>query len=340
MHEGGHGSLTGDLNWDIRIQEVFYNWGCCMSASYWRNQHNKHHAAPQKMDHDVDLNTIPLVAFNVKCFEGTKGGKIFIKSNFYKRVWLPMQAVLFPVFICFLVLCVWMFFLHPRHIVRTKKKMEAFWLFVAHFTAFGSTFGAFGALGSMVGLPALACLDVPVSLWDLFPQWSFLTVVGVHFGVGLVSGPYIFCNFAVSHTHLDVIDADKHVTWVEYSTKHTMNCQNHWFTNWWMSYLNFQIEHHLWPRCPQFRFPQIAPRVEALMKKHGEPYLNLPYFEAMKITFQNLQDVADEVAEGTFDIKYGSNDVAGDGSENQGGVTGVTVTALDEALETEKKKER
>ena len=25
--------------------------------------------------------------------------------------------------------------------------------------------------------------------------------------------------------------------------------------------LQFQIEHHLWPACPQFRFPRIQPRV-------------------------------------------------------------------------------
>ena len=37
-----------------------------MSGSWWRNQHNKHHAMPQKIGHDVDLNTLPLVAFTEK----------------------------------------------------------------------------------------------------------------------------------------------------------------------------------------------------------------------------------------------------------------------------------
>ena len=35
-----------------------------MSGAWWRNQHNKHHATPQKLKHDVDLDTLPLVAFN------------------------------------------------------------------------------------------------------------------------------------------------------------------------------------------------------------------------------------------------------------------------------------
>ena len=52
------------------LQVVLYGTGCGMSAAFWRNQHNKHHATPQKVDHDVDLDTLPLVLFNVSCKEG------------------------------------------------------------------------------------------------------------------------------------------------------------------------------------------------------------------------------------------------------------------------------
>ena len=75
-----------------------------------------------------------------------------------------------------------------------------------------------------------------------------------------IAASYIFTNFAVSHTHLDVVPSAEHRTWTEYAADHTMNCSNHFLVNWWMSYLNFQIEHHLWPQMPQFRFPRVAPR--------------------------------------------------------------------------------
>ena len=51
---------------DRTLQIVLYGVGCGMSGSWWRNQHNKHHAMPQKIGHDVDLNTLPLVAFTEK----------------------------------------------------------------------------------------------------------------------------------------------------------------------------------------------------------------------------------------------------------------------------------
>jgi hypothetical protein len=47
QHEGGHYSLTGNIKIDRHLQMIIYGLGCGMSGCYWRNQHNKHHAAPQ-----------------------------------------------------------------------------------------------------------------------------------------------------------------------------------------------------------------------------------------------------------------------------------------------------
>ena len=90
MHEAGHYSLTGDIKTDRTIQTITYGLGCGMSASYWRNQHNKHHASPQKINHDVDLDTLPLVAFhkNIK-------HKIILKMSYWdlKSVGLSRQKI-------------------------------------------------------------------------------------------------------------------------------------------------------------------------------------------------------------------------------------------------------
>jgi fatty acid desaturase len=38
-------------------------------------------------------------------------------------------------------------------------------------------------------------------------------------------------------------------------------------------YLNYQIEHHLWPDLPPAAYQRAAPRVKALCEKYGVPYL-------------------------------------------------------------------
>jgi hypothetical protein len=67
MHEGGHYSMTGNISTDRFLQIIIFGIGCGMSGAWWRNQHNKHHATPQKLKHDVDLDTLPLIAFNGMC---------------------------------------------------------------------------------------------------------------------------------------------------------------------------------------------------------------------------------------------------------------------------------
>lgn len=83
--------------------------------------------------------------------------------------------------------------------------------------------------------------------------------------------------------------------WVEYSLIHTADVEQRPWCNWWMGYLNYQIEHHLFPTMPQFRHPLIKDRVKALAEKHNIPYVVHSYAEAVQKTFKNLSDVAKEL---------------------------------------------
>lgn len=38
-------------------------------------------------------------------------------------------------------------------------------------------------------------------------------------------------------------------------------------------FLNYQIEHHLWPDLPMLRYQALAPKVKAVCERHGVPYL-------------------------------------------------------------------
>merc|ERR1711871_295806 len=135
MHEGGHYSLTGHIPTDQAIQVFAYGFGCGMSGSWWRNQHNKHHATPQKLKHDVDLDTLPLVAFNRKV----------VKSDNW---WLRMQGHLFAPVTCLLVALGWQLYLHPRHSIRRGAHMELFW-YAARYLCWSFAFSHFSVCGSL-----------------------------------------------------------------------------------------------------------------------------------------------------------------------------------------------
>lgn len=171
MHEGGHYSLTGNIFVDRTLQVILYGVGCGMSASWWRNQHNKHHSMPQKLGHDVDLNTLPLVAFTEK---------IAKRCGIAQKLWIRMQAVLFPVVTTLLVSIGWQYYLHIRHILRVKNWGELLSLVVRHVGWHLLVTNHFGLYQSAI----------------LFLIYDWL------------AGNYIFINFAVSHTHLPVVEKD------------------------------------------------------------------------------------------------------------------------------------
>ncbi len=51
------------------------------------------------------------------------------------------------------------------------------------------------------------------------------------------------------------------------------------FIDYWSVWLNYQIEHHLFPDLPMTKYREIQPKVRALCEKHGIPYLQEPIFK-------------------------------------------------------------
>ena len=163
--------FLGNVFIDRTLQVVLYGVGCGMSGSWWRIQHNKHHAMPQKVDHDVDLNTLPLVCFTEQVVK---------KIGLPLKIWIKMQAVCFPLITTLLVALGWQFYLHPRHILRVKNYGEAVAL-VVRYVLFG---------------------------YFIVPQFGLVNSLGLYLAYNWVAANYIFLNFAVSHTHLPVCPKD------------------------------------------------------------------------------------------------------------------------------------
>ncbi|EPY43623.1 fatty acid desaturase 1 (delta-5 desaturase) [Angomonas deanei] len=259
MHEAGHYSCTGIKAVDLKIQEILYGFGCGMSGAWWRVNHNKHHATPQKEGHDVDLETLPLVAFNKIIAKKGKNHPII-------RRWISVQRYLFAPLTCSLVALFWQLYLHPRHIIRTKRYTEAI------------------SIAARWVAVAIICYQLDVTFW----QGLFGVLFAQAFGAA-----YIFVSFSLNHTHLPVLPKNEHAHFVEYAAIYTMDVAPTWFVNWFMGYLNYQIEHHLFPCMPQYRFVELAPRVKKMFEDNGLTYDSRPYMSILKVTFDNLGNVGE-----------------------------------------------
>lgn len=63
------------------ILRFFTGIGLGLSSTWWRRGHNRHHAMPQRIKHDVDLDTLPLLVYNVQVAKNPKQGKTVLIQN-------------------------------------------------------------------------------------------------------------------------------------------------------------------------------------------------------------------------------------------------------------------
>ena len=299
QHEGGHISLTGNKTTDRAIQTVTMGLAGGLSGTFWNTMHHKHHAAPQKLKHDIDLDTTPAVAFFKTAFEKNTNGPA--AAPYMNRWWMRLQSWMFlPVTNGIFVHLFWTYYLHPKRVWasisaarKTRSGVRAYALEAACM------------LSCHTVLPAIFYFSGGCSA-----AFAYLLLMVCNF----CNVIYLFGHFSLSHTFTDVIPENEHRLWFEYAIRHSVNISTRSaLVGWVMGYLNFQIEHHLFPSMPQHKNALAAPHVRAFCERwsgtrgsggsggsgsgsgsgpeYQLKYVELDYIEAWRKMFANLSDV-------------------------------------------------
>ena len=252
QHEAGHNSFTGDIRTDKTIQNAVIGFGMFVDGSTWNSMHYKHHASTQKIGHDVDLNTAPLVAFHNSNEKFSRPVKLWLR--YQKYTFLPITSG-------FLLMMYWVFYLHPRKIIRDKNISQATLVIVGH---------------------AMRIFFMKGAMYHIMSLW--------------VTGVYLFGHFSLSHTFTPTVPIDENPNWIRYAIEHTVDIEpdNKW-VGWIMGYLNNQVVHHLFPSMPQYRGPEVGKELQIFCKKWDIKYRRVGYFEAWNLMFQNLDDVGKNI---------------------------------------------
>jgi linoleoyl-CoA desaturase len=141
--------------------------------------------------------------------------------------------------------------------------------------------------GYMIVLP-LVLLDVT---W-----WQFaIGFVAMHLTAGLILGVV----FQLAH----VVEGPEHHTahghdmmedaWLVHEVKTTANfARSNPVLCWYVGGLNFQIEHHLFPRICSIHYPAISGIVEEVATKHDIPYHHHPtLWQAVRSHYRMLKQL-------------------------------------------------
>ncbi|MCW5829352.1 MAG: acyl-CoA desaturase [Deltaproteobacteria bacterium] len=119
-------------------------------------------------------------------------------------------------------------------------------------------------------------LVIPALVLDL-PVWKIITgFVVMHLAAGAALANVFAMGHMVEGTALRPAGPDGHIheSWAAHQVRTSANFGTRYphLSNWFCGGLNFQIEHHLFPRICHVHYPDIAPIVKQTAAEFGIPY--------------------------------------------------------------------
>ncbi|MGE3076694.1 MAG: fatty acid desaturase [Dehalococcoidia bacterium] len=234
-----------------RIARAFFgNVMLAVSHSWWNEKHNQHHATPNHVDMDPDIQ-FPMIVFDRE--------QLKTRARWLRPL-ISIQAFVLVFLLPFQALN--MRFISVGHLFEAKAERP--WLqaglFVAHFAAYG-------ALLYFIGWP----LALPFAL--------------IHQGV---FGLYNSSVFASNHKGMPVMLESQRLDFLREQVLTSRNVSGHPLTDFWYGGLNYQIEHHLFPTMPRCNLRKAQPIIEKFCRDRGISYHSTGLFTSYKEVLTHL----------------------------------------------------
>ena len=275
-HDSGHYVVmrTGPLN--RAVQLVAGNCVAGISIGWWKRNHNAHHIACNSLDHDPDVQHMPLFAVSPRLFAS-------LTSAFYRR------AMRFDAAARLLVSYQHWTFYPVMCVARVNLFAQSLLLLLVVSDADSRVPGR---LAELAGVAVF---------WVWYP-WLVSRLPGG----ATERAAFVLLSFAVTgiqHVQfcLNHFSAGTYVgrprgdDWFQKQTRGTLDVACPPWMDWFHGGLQFQVEHHLFPRLPRCHLRRVAPMVRDLCRKHGLPYQRCGFWEANARTLRDAAMQAREV---------------------------------------------
>ena len=226
-----------------------------VSLAWWNNKHNKHHAAPNQIGKDSDID-----ASIVHFYPAEKPPRARILAFLHER-----QGWWF-----FPLLAVEMLNLHVQGVqaVITRKGQKRRWTEAAML------------LVRLGGYPAVLFVFLSPGI-----AFAFL-------GVQLaVTGMYLGVSFAASHIGMAILPHDSRIDFFRRQVLTSRNVAGGRVASFAMGGLNYQIEHHLFPSMPRPNLHKVRPVVQNFCVNNAIEYNEVTILRAWRIVATYLNQV-------------------------------------------------
>ena len=226
-----------------------------ISYSWWMNKHTRHHANPNVIGKDPDVET-DFIIFQKEHATGLKGFAGFFAR---RQGWLFFPALLLEG----MNLHVQAFrtVLSPGKV--DKRALEIVLLMVRN-----------------VGYVAVIFYLMPLGM-----AFAFLGVQLAIFGL------YMGSSFAPNHKGMPLLPRDSKVDFLRRQVLTARNIRSGLFMNHFMGGLNYQIEHHLFPSMARPHLKRAGEMVKEFCASRGIKYTEVSLFTSYAIVIKHLNEV-------------------------------------------------
>lgn len=258
-HEAGHRQTFRSRRLNDAVGLVFGNLFIGLGFGWWTNKHNRHHAHPNSVGRDPDIEAGALV-FD----EADAPHRRFVHAFLTRH----QAGLFFPL----LLLEGWNLHVAGIRSLRFRRPgapapvvVEALLLLV-HTAAY-------------LTVVLLVLSPVKALVFILLQQGLF--------------GIYLGSSFAPNHKGMEMLGPDDRPGFLRSQVLTSRNVRGGAATTFMLGGLNYQIEHHLFPSMPTSALPRARQLVRVHCGKLGLPYTETGLIDSYRQTLRHLHAVGD-----------------------------------------------
>jgi len=254
-HEAAHRQVLASGPANDRLGRLVAVLGVGMSYQWWMTKHTRHHANPNRIGKDPDVE-IDVVAFTAESAATQRGLLAFITR---RQGWLFYPLMLLEGLN-----------LH-RHSVRSlleRRAVEGRWF--------------------ELGLLALRTAVYLGAVFWVLPLGMAFAFIGVQLAV---FGLYMGSTFAVNHTGMPIIPAEEKLDFFTKQVRTSRNISGGFWASALLGGLNYQVEHHLFPNMARPHLAHAREIVREYCQTHDIPYTEMNLARAHAAVVRHMHEV-------------------------------------------------
>ncbi|CAH1763536.1 3418_t:CDS:2, partial [Entrophospora sp. SA101] len=265
--------------------------GVCQgfSPSWWKDKHNTHHAAPNVHSQDPDINTHPILTWSE-----------YALFDLFDPEWQKENEQTLPPSIIRIMVKYQTLFYFP---ILTFARIS--WCFQSIlFVLPGGQFNKQTKARMPISKSQQISLVIHYVWYSLFISIidDFWLKVAYFITSQATCGLLLALVFALNHFGMKII-SEEEAQDMDFFVEQIVtgrdivarNPKFQWCVDWFCGGLNYQIEHHLFPRIPRHHFHKVQPIIRNLCEKYSIPYHRTTFLEGTKEVFNCLSQVSSKL---------------------------------------------